>query len=57
MIAAAAAAAQPAAPANPEAQQMPMQHEAMKKGCCDCCKDMEAEKKDGHHAERGGHAG
>ena len=59
LIAAAALAAQPAPPANAPAQQMPMQHEqheGMKDGC-KCCKDMEAKMKDGHHAERGAHAG
>jgi Ni/Co efflux regulator RcnB len=56
MIAAAAAAAQPAtqAAASPQIQQgQPAEH----KDCCkDCCKDM-ADKQGGHGSERGGHAG
>jgi hypothetical protein len=61
LIAAAVLAAQPAPPANASAQQqMPMQHEqheGMKKDGCECCKDMEAKMKEGHHPEHGAHAG
>jgi hypothetical protein len=59
LITAALVAAQPAPPANPHGQMVPMQneqHEGMKKDCCkDCCKDM-AGKHEGHSAEHGDHA-
>jgi Spy/CpxP family protein refolding chaperone len=57
VLTAAALAAQ-TPPANPPTHSMPMaqgQHEGMKKEGCDCCKDMEAKMKEGHHDQRGAH--